>query len=322
MKEIMINLIELAVNDKSKIKNLEDIYTLYEELQFCEDIEEMAESLISWLCKKYKIKNIKFSLFDMDNDENSILVENGNKFYLDDKFSSYFIINTHTDLNAVVAFSVETQEKHDFINENKNFIDATFFLISPILQNGIIKKHHIESSSIDSATNVHNRQYLIERINKIISLSKAKKENIAFLMIGIDRFKAVIEEFDYDVGDKVLIALAKVIHSIIRESDIVGRLRGDEFLIALINLKSKDEAEKIALKIIKKFAETKIVVNDKTEQTLQKTICIGVSFFPDDSTDINQVLKNADNFLSEAKNKGRSQIAYYSKEQNSTIDLF
>ena len=185
-----------------------------------------------------------------------------------------------------------------------------------------MKKHHIESSSIDSVTNVHNRKYLIEHIHKIISLSNKTEENISFLMIGIDRFKAVIEEFDYDIGDKVLIELAKVIHKSIKDFDIVARLTGDEFLVALVNLKANDEAECIAKRIIDEFAKAEIVVDEKTNQILKKTICVGISSFPQDSDDINQVLKNADNFLNEAKNKGRGEVAIYKEEDNSTIDLF
>ena len=63
-------------------------------------------------------------------------------------------------------------------------------------------------------------------------------------MIGIDHFKAVIDEFDYDVGDKVLIELAKIIHSNIDEFDMVGRLNGDEFFSInskiLVNIKLKN----------------------------------------------------------------------------------
>jgi two-component system cell cycle response regulator len=185
-----------------------------------------------------------------------------------------------------------------------------------------MKKHHIEVSSIDSVTNVYNRKYLIEHIHKITSLSNKKEENISFLMVGINRFKAVIEEFDYDTGDKVLIELAKVIHKSIKDFDIVARLTGDEFLVALVNLKSNDNPAFIARKIIEEFAKVEIIVNEDTNQILKKTICIGISSFPQDSYDINQVLKNADSFLTEAKNKGRGQIAIYKEEENSSIDLF
>jgi len=322
MKDKMLNLINLAVKDSSKLCQLENIYTLYEQLQYAENLNEMAESLVDWLFSKYKIFNASFSLFDLENETTTSILKKGEEFYLDGEFSFYFIINTHTNLNAVISFCVHDQAQYNLINNNKEFIDAAFFQISPILQNGIMKKHHIESSSIDSVTNVHNRKYLIEHIHKIISLSNKTEDNISFLMIGIDRFKAIIEEFDYDVGDKVLVELAKVIHKSINDFDIVARLTGDEFLVALVNLKSKDKSEIIARSIIEEFAKVEIMINEDTMQILKKTICVGISSFPQDSKDINQVLKNADNFLTEAKNKGRGKIAIYKEEENSSIDLF
>ena len=322
MKNEMLNLIELAIQDKDKLKSLEKIYTLYDQLQYSENIQEMASSLCDWLCEKYKVQNMKFSLFDLETNLSTDIIKRGAEFFLDGEYSFYFIINTHTDMNAIVAFSATDQEHFDMINGDYPFIEAAFFQISPILQNGIMQKHHVEASSIDSVTNVHNRKYLIKHINKIISLSKKDEKDIAFLMIGIDRFKAVIEEFDYDIGDKVLIELAKVIHGNIKDFDIVSRLTGDEFLLAIVNPSSIGNVEKTAQKIINDFAKVEVVVNPETGQILQKTICIGISLFPYDSNDINQVLKNADNFLNEAKNKGRSQYAFYKKEEESSIDLF
>lgn len=319
----MITLVHEAIKDSSKLHKIENLYNLYDQLQYGENIIEMAEILVDWLYEKYKIDNINFSLFDLKNEISTEILKKGENFYLDENFSFYFIINTHTNLNAVISFNVDTQEKYDVVHNDKKYIDAVFFQISPILQNGIMKKIHIDASSVDSVTNVYNRHYLIDHIQKIITLSNKKEENISFLMIGIDAFKAVIEEFDFDIGDKVLVELARVIHKSIDNSDnIVARLTGDEFVIALVNLKSNDEAEHIAKKLVKEFADTKIIVNKETKQVLQKTICVGISSFPQDSEDINQVLKNADNFLNEAKNKGRGKIAIYNEAENSTIDLF
>lgn len=322
MKNEMLALINTAMNDKTKLQSLENIYDLYDQLQYSENLNEMAEDLYQWLVERYKVSNVNFSLFDIENNLSSDILKKGQEFYLDEKFSFYFIINTHTQINAIVAFAASDEEHYSFINNDYSYIEAAFFQISPILQNGIMKKHHIEASSIDSVTNVHNRKYLIGHINKIISLSKSKEKNIAFLMIGIDRFKAVIEEFDYDIGDKVLVELAKVIHANIKDFDIVARLTGDEFLVALVNNNSINYAQKVANKIIESFANVEVVVNEQTNQVLKKTICIGISFYPADSDDINQVLKNADNFLYEAKNKGRSKIAIFKKEEESSIDLF
>jgi len=322
MKSEMLNLIQLAIEDKEKLKSLEYIYSLYDQLQYSENINEMATILCDWLNEKYKVNNVKFSLFDLNTNLSTDIVKKGDEFYLDGEYSFYFIINTHTDMNAIVSFCANDQEHYDEINSDYPFIEAAFFQISPILQNGIMKKHHVEASSIDSVTNVHNRKYLIKHIEKVISLSNNSEKTIAFLMIGIDRFKAVIEEFDYDIGDKVLVELAKVIHSNIKDFDIVARLTGDEFLVALVNPISTNFVEQTVQKIVKDFAEVEVVVNPETNQVLKKTICIGVSILPQDSTEITQVLKNADIFLNEAKNKGRSKYAFYTKEEESSIDLF
>lgn len=322
MKKEMLNLINEVIKDNSKLESLEKIYELYEQLQYSEHILEMAESLYLWLQKKYSVNNIHFSLFDLDTNESKSLLKHGEEFFLDDENAFYFIINTHTQINAVVSFCAKDKEHYEFINGDYNYIEAAFFQISPILQNGIIKKHHIEASSVDSVTNVYNRKYLINHLGKVMALSDKNENEIAFLMVGVDRFKAVIEEFDYDIGDKVLIELAKVIHAQINDFDIVARLTGDEFLIALINNPTIEDAVKTAKNIIEEFAKIEIVVNKETGQTLKKTVCVGISLFPDDSSDINQVLKNSDNFLSEARNKGRSEYAIFSKEEESPIDLF
>ncbi len=322
MKKEMLALIKQAITDQTKIKSLENIYDLYDQLQYSENLNEMADDLFRWLNFKYNVHNLTFSLFDMEKNFSTAILEKGEEFYLDDQYSFYFIVNTHTETNAVIAFNANNEKEYKAIYDDYVFIEAAFFQISPILQNGIMKKHHVEASSIDSVTNVHNRKYLIDHINKVISLSNKEDKGIAFLMIGIDRFKAVIEEFDYDIGDQVLIELAKVIHSQIRDFDIVARLTGDEFLVALVDISSKEVALQIAQSIIDKFANIEVVVNKETQQTLKKTICIGISFYPEDSNDIQQVLKNSDMFLNEAKNKGRSKYAVYKKEEESSIDLF
>jgi len=322
MKNNMIELIKEACNNKEKFIDLENIYILYERLQYCENLNTMTNTLYEWLNEKYDIDNLNFSLFDLDTNISTTILKVGDEFFLDGELAFYFIINTHTELNAVLSFNAKSKEHYEQINSNYSYIEAAFFQISPIIQNGIMKKHHIEASSIDSVTHVYNRKYLIEHINKLTSLRDKEKETITFLMVGIDHFKAVIDEFNYEIGDKVLIELAKSIHSNINEFDIVARLTGDEFLVALVNKSHYPDPITIAQKIIDQFSQVEIVVDEDKGQVLRKTVCIGISQYPTDSEDIDQVLKNADNFLYEAKNKGRGKIAVYKKEESSSIDLF
>ncbi len=321
MKNNMIELIK-----KSSLHNdftdLDNIYTIYEQLQFATNIKQMAQDIYTWLNNTFKIDNVNFSLFDIEKNTKETIFIHGEEFFLDDKLSFFFIINTHTNLNAIVSFSATSKVHFEIIEEKYEIIQASFFQISPIIQSGILKKNYIESSSIDSVTNVYNRKYFIKNLNKQLSLIGNSQNKITFLMIGIDHFKAVIDEFDYDIGDKVLIELAKVIHSHIKEYDLVARLAGDEFLVAITSTQNYSEIIKIANIIIEDFGKVEVKVDDKGH-CLKKTICIGIDGFEvNKEISIDDIIKNADIALYEAKNKGRSQTVYFQEAQTATIDLF
>ena len=143
-------------------------------------------------------------------------------------------------------------------------------------------------------------------------------------MIGVDHFKAIIDEFDHDIADQVLIELAKIIHTNISEYDMVARLSGDEFLISMLSSNNESEIIKISENIINDFSKVEVQVN-REGQTLKKTVCIGIDVYEtfDKNDSIDKTIKNADIALYEAKNKGRSQLFNYSDlTDEDTIDLF
>lgn len=321
----ILGLVKKSATDENAYKSLEKIYKLYDQLQYSSSLKQMAEDIYLWLHTNFNVDNVTFSLFDMErNNKENVFLE-GDEFNLDDTLSFFFIINTHTNLNAIVSFCATNKEHYELINSQYDTIESALFQVSPIIQNGIIKKNFIESLSLDSVTQVYNRHYLIENLNKQIHLSRKDYKTIYFLMIGIDHFKAVIDEFDHDVGDQVLIELAKVIHTNISEFDMVARLSGDEFLISVLSTTNKNEISKIANNIIKDFSFVKVLVNPNTNQTLQKTVCIGIDMYEINEKEdtIDKTIKNADIALYEAKNKGRSELFFYSDLQpEDTIDLF
>lgn len=324
MKNKILDLIKSSANNEKDFNALNSIFNLHEQLQYATNINQMADDIYDWLNEEFSIDNVVFALFDINTNSREEILVKGEEFYLDDDYSCFFIINTHTNLNATVSFNATSNVHYQVIQSKYNTIEAAFFQISPIIQNGIIKKNFIESSSLDSVTKVYNRNYLIENLTKHLNLTKNKESEIYFLMIGVDHFKAVIDEFDYDVGDKVLIELAKVIHSNINEFDMVARLNADEFLVTILSNSSEFEAEEIAKKIINDFANKKILINEETEQVLLKTTCIGFETLDIHSeANITDSIKNADIALYEAKNKGRSQLFKFSElTDEDTIDLF
>ena len=324
MQNKILELIKSSATNEEDYKSLVSIFNLHDQLQYATNIKQMAEDIFTWLNKEFNVDNLTFSLFDVNKNSREVILKKGEEFYLDDDLSYFFIINTHTSLNATVSFSATSKVHFKILELKYNTIEAAFFQVSPIIQSGILKKNFIESSSLDSVTNVYNRNYLIENLTTHLRLSNNTQNEIYFLMIGIDHFKAVIDEFDYDIADKVLIELAKVIHSNINEFDMVGRLNGDEFLVSLINSSTEYQAEELAKKIISDFAEVSILVNEEKNQILKKTICIGFEVYRlhSDIT-ITECIKNADIALYEAKNKGRSQLfKFVDLSDEDTIDLF
>ncbi|MDN5104170.1 GGDEF domain-containing protein [Aliarcobacter butzleri] len=319
----ILKLIKQSATDENAFKSLESIFNFYEQLQYATNIKQVAEDIFVWLNKDFDVNNLIFSLFDINKSIKEDILIKGKEFYLDDDLSHFFIVNTHTNLNATVSFCATSQEHSKFLEEKYQTIEAAFSQVSPIIQNSILKKNFIDSLSLDSVTNVYTRDYLIKMLSERIRLLESEQNEMYLLMIGIDRFKAIIDEFNYEIGDKVLIELARVIHSNISEFDMVGRLNADMFLVSL-NDCNEIQACNIAKKIISDFSEIDILVDKKSGQTLKKTICIGLErYLPNYKISLDDSIKNADTALYEARNKGRGQFFKFSDlKSEDNIELF
>ncbi|MDN5043088.1 GGDEF domain-containing protein [Aliarcobacter butzleri] len=319
----ILELIKQSATDENAFKSLESIFNFYEQLQYATNIKQVAEDIFIWLNKDFDVNNLIFSLFDINKSIKEDILIKGKEFYLDDDLSHFFIVNTHTNLNATVSFCATSQEHSKFLEEKYQTIEAAFSQVSPIIQNSILKKNFIDSLSLDSVTNVYTRDYLIKMLSERIRLLESEQNEMYLLMIGIDRFKAIIDEFNYEIGDKVLIELARVIHSNISEFDMVGRLDADTFLVSL-NDCNEIQACNIAKKIISDFSEIDILVDKRSGQTLKKTICVGLErYLPNYNISLDDSIKNADTALYEARNKGRGQFFKFNDlKSEDNIDLF
>ena len=318
MKDSIIELIRQSAFDKVAFETLDSIFKLYEQLQYSSNLNQLASDIFLWLEEEFAIKNMVFSLFDINKNKKTDILSKGDKFFLDDDLSQFFIINTHTNLNATISFCATSQEHSLFLESKYNSIEATFFIISTIVQNAILKKNFIDSASLDSVTNVFSSHYFIENLSSYLKLSNNKQNEIFLLMVGIDRFKAVVDEFNYEIADKVLIELARVIHSNINEFDIVGRLETDTFLVSILSNDDENQACEVAKRIISDFSKARIIVDEENRQTLQKTVSIGFEkFVLNSNMSLDDAIKNADIALVEAKNKGRGEFLKFSKINSS-----
>lgn len=292
--------------------NIKAITALNDYLKDLKTSEEIFNHIEEYLRKDYGIKRLQINVDDRK------LFAN---FDYDEKLlEKAFKTKIGKDIFLTITLFYYENEQNE-IDLSFTFIKTLFDIISQTVYNKCLENRLEKLSVIDPTTGLYNRQFIDEYLHSVLPLTNREKKKIAFLKVGIDHFKAVIDEFDYKTGDKVLQTLAKNLKDTIRESDVVARIESDEFLIILNNIINEDNAIMVASKVIDNFKNEKVLVNEDTNQTLMKTICTGISIYPDDASEIDEIFRSSDIALYEARNKGRSQYFKFQKEAES-IELF
>lgn len=168
-----------------------------------------------------------------------------------------------------------------------------------------------ETTMRDPMTDLYNRRFLESYTDTLVASAMRRKTKVGILMCDMDFFKEVNDTYGHETGDIVLIKTAEVLKSCVRASDMVIRYGGEEFIVLLIDVNSKEEVVELAERIRKKMEETVINVPDGS---LKKTVSIGASEFPDDSTGFWEAIKYADVALYRAKDEGRNRVVVFSPE--------
>lgn len=161
-------------------------------------------------------------------------------------------------------------------------------------------------ASVDPLTKLYNRRYFSKMANHLLHLAKRHEDDISLLMMDIDNFKAVNDTYGHDIGDKVIVVLANILQTMSRESDIVARFGGEEFIV-LLPKTDKIGAHVIAEKLRKKVEE---LVLDVHETELHFTVSIGVSEINAKTEEnIDKAIKRADEALYTAKRSGKNRVS-------------
>ncbi|MGD9949003.1 MAG: putative bifunctional diguanylate cyclase/phosphodiesterase [Desulfobulbus sp.] len=176
----------------------------------------------------------------------------------------------------------------------------------------------------DSLTGLANRTLFREKWANIQPQASRSGKKIAVLFIDLDHFKRINDTLGHPVGDKVLITVADRLKGVLRQSDVVSRvnteqpisiisrLGGDEFTVLSANFNALDQIAKLAERITQ-IIEQPILLNN---QPIALSASVGISVYPDDSDDLDILLKNADTAMYEAKEKGRNNFQFFQHQMN------
>ena len=158
----------------------------------------------------------------------------------------------------------------------------------------------------DQLTKVPNRYLLLEIIKHLISQSQRNKNSFALFYIDLDKFKAINDTKGHAFGDQVLVEAALRLNQSIRNSDTVARVGGDEFVVLLENISSKNEISEMAVSLIKELNKPFIISGEEFEISCS----VGIAIYPDQGATTDALFAAADTAMYKAKEKGRSTYSF------------
>ncbi len=160
----------------------------------------------------------------------------------------------------------------------------------------------------DELTGLPNRAMFMDTLSRTLHRAERKKACFSILFVDLDHFKSVNDKYGHSVGDLLLQEVALRVRQSVREGDLVARLGGDEFVILVEDDGSADEVSQIA----KKIQTVLEPIHTLGEHQLRVTASVGISRYPQDGTDMDALLRNADSAMYRVKEDGRNNFQFHS----------
>ncbi|WDD97067.1 GGDEF domain-containing response regulator [Thalassomonas actiniarum] len=165
-------------------------------------------------------------------------------------------------------------------------------------------------SEHDSLTGLANRVRFDESLKVDLKACRRRNSLLALILIDLDHFKFINDQYGHDTGDQLLIKVVNRIHTCLRGNELFSRLGGDEFAITLPNMTTVTEASLVAKRILKVLVKPFTIDNE----TIKTGASIGISIYPSNGNSAKELFKNADIAMYRAKGLGRNQLSFFEKE--------
>ena len=225
----------------------------------------------------------------------------------------YFLISPLKDkdniLGAIcIGMIQEPQVRGDVLSEISDRAAVA-------LSNAHWEQKLLHQANFDALTKLPNRYLFNDRLEQALERAKRKELNVAVLFIDLDRFKSINDSLGHVIGDQLLVEVSNVLLKCVRSCDSVSRFGGDEFTVIISDINSKevdDQTSTLSDRIIEMMSKA-IIINGRE---FYISPSIGIAIYPRDANNFNDLLKNADTAMYEAKNISSGNYQFYQKQQN------
>jgi diguanylate cyclase (GGDEF)-like protein/PAS domain S-box-containing protein len=198
------------------------------------------------------------------------------------------------------------------INDDDGNILHYAAVISDITRRKADEERILYQANYDPLTGLPNRSLFMDRLNRALAIGTRARTKIGLMFIDLDGFKLVNDTLGHDVGDLLLKETSRRLNQSVRISDTVARLGGDEFTVLMPNLSDPSHIPVVAQRILDSLAATFHLKGHEAFVSAS----IGITIFPDDATEANDLLKNADTAMYRAKDLGKANYQFYTEELN------
>lgn len=284
-----------------RLNELSDIFRFKKTIESDVSKHDIYNRLVDILVNDLNIKY--FTIFEVENIKSSEKVVYKSDFKYENFELISLVFNINDNYSLVLQIKCKSQKELEDIREKLAIIRNYFDIAIPIIESKILMNMLKENSQKDELTQLYNRRYLDEFVENY----ENKNKSFSILMLDVDFFKLVNDNYGHDVGDMVLKGVSAVIKTSIRNEDFAVRFGGEEFLIFLFNIEPSNAIKKandIRVEFSKKVFKCEV-------ETFSKTLSIGVAHYSFSHDTIWQTIKNADIALYEAKEIGRDKVVEF-----------
>jgi diguanylate cyclase (GGDEF)-like protein/PAS domain S-box-containing protein len=198
------------------------------------------------------------------------------------------------------------------IHDRRGCVTGGVMVFHDVTQARAMAQKMSHFAQYDYLTDLPNRLLLNDRLSQAICAAHRLKQHLAVLFVDVDRFKHVNDSLGHLIGDKLLSSIAqRLVHSV-RSSDTISRQGGDEFVILLSSVAHVADAGLSAQKIL----TVARIPHRVEEHDLEITLSAGISIYPDDGTDAETLIRNADTAMLNAKDSGRNNYQFFRPAMN------
>lgn len=188
-------------------------------------------------------------------------------------------------------------------------------VIRDISERKLIEQQLIHQANYDSLTGLPNRTLILDRLQQAIAFEQHHERHLAVMLLNLDNFKAINDSLGHDGGNLLLKKVAQRLLETVRDTDTVGRLYGDEFVILARDMGSTEGVMRLVGKLVQAFSESFSINGGE----LLTSFSIGIALFPADGSNADELLKKADTAMYASKKGGKNRFRFFTPSMEESI---